>query len=416
MSIKNEEDVKEIEIEKEDNFEKENNLEKEVQAERVVKNIHAQDSIRRRYRTIDLIMGIAVISIVFSSGIGVVGELPAFLGFSKWNGITFGDLGLPLLLFCICFLIPSEIEFDLKKKKSFKDIVLKKISIGIVLFLIGLVINLIEAKNFNSFRIMGILQLISIVYMICSLIYIVFRKFNFKTTVIATFLIIIGLLGLVGYYFVGAKFGNNLNTCLAYFVDSKVMPGHFGDFERYGIIATASAMFYGCLAAAGGSFLCNRRVEERDKINRILILGMLFVIIALLMEKSCPYNANILSPSFMMIVLGGCFVVFSALFGVFDLNRSKFSNLLSFPFVVMGSSAVFVVGLNELIRNTLFSIKINSISRGCWLGLDKWMVLDLFSDIFGSGSRTIGFIIIYLMIIFCMMLYLYAKRIFIRFK
>lgn len=374
------------------------------------------DPLKRRYTTVELIMGVAVIAIICSSGIGVLGEMPAFLAFSKWNGISFGDLGLPLLLASVCFMIPTEVELDVKRKKSFKEICIKKVKVGIILFVIGILINLIGAWNFNSFRIMGILQMIAVVYMVGSLLYVLFRRFNFKLSVIAVFLTAIGLAGLAGYYFASANFGDTAKTCLAYFVDSKVMPGHIGDFERYGIMSTVSALCGGCLAMAAGSFLCNRRVENRDKSNKILIMGMFFVIIALLMERNCPYNASVMSPSFVMIVLGGYCVAFAALFGIFDLNRSKTSHLVSRPFVVMGASPVFVVGLNEFIKNTLFKINVYSVAMGTGLKLDEWIVIDTLSEIFGDTTRMIAFLVMYLLLIFVLMLYLYAKKIYIRFK
>lgn len=374
------------------------------------------EPLKRRYTTVELIMGVAVIAIICSSGIGVLGEMPVFLAFSKWNGISFGDLGLPLLLASVCFMIPTEVELDVKRKKSFKEICIKKVKVGIILFVIGILINLIGAWNFNSFRIMGILQMIAVVYMVGSLLYVLFRRFNFKISVIAVFLTAIGVVGLAGYYFASANFGDTAKTCLAYFVDSKVMPGHIGDFERYGIMSTVSALCGGCLAMAAGSFLCNRRVENRDKSNKILIMGMFFVIIALLMERNCPYNASVMSPSFVMIVLGGYCVAFAALFGIFDLNRSKTSHLVSRPFVVMGASPVFVIGLNEFIKNTLFKINVYSVAMGTGLKLDEWIVIDTLSEIFGDTTRMIAFLVMYLLLIFVLMLYLYAKKIYIRFK
>lgn len=381
-----------------------------------LKEVIGGEVLRRRYTTVELIMGIAVISIICSSGIGVLGEMPVFLAFSKWNGISFGDLGLPLLLASVCFMIPTEVELDVKRKKSFKEICIKKVKVGIILFVIGILINLIGAWNFNSFRIMGILQMIAVVYMVGSLLYVLFRRFNFKISVIAVFLTAIGVVGLAGYYFASANFGDTAKSCLAYFVDSRVMPGHIGGFERYGIMSTVSALCGGCLAMAAGSFLCNRRVENRDKSNKILIMGMFFVIIALLMERNCPYNASVMSPSFVMIVLGGYCVAFAALFGIFDLNRSKTSHLVSRPFVVMGASPVFVVGLNEFIKNTLFKINVYSVAMGTGLKLDEWIVIDTLSEIFGDTTRMIAFLVMYLLLIFVLMLYLYAKKIYIRFK
>ncbi|MED9948070.1 MAG: hypothetical protein U0J50_07455 [Peptacetobacter hiranonis] len=57
-----------------------------------------------------------------------------------------------------------------------------------------------------------------------------------------------------------------------------------------------------------------------------------------------------------------------------------------------------------------------SVARGCGLRLDEWLVVDVLSAVFGSGSRMIGFLVIYILLIFVLMLYLYSKKIYIRFK
>lgn len=51
-----------------------------------------------------------------------------------------------------------------------------------------------------------------------------------------------------------------------------------------------------------------------------------------------------------------------------------------------------------------------SVARGCGLRLDEWLVVDVLSAVFGSGSRMIGFLVIYILLIFVLMLYLYSKK------
>ena len=133
------------------------------------------------------------------------------------------------------------------------------------------------------------------------------------------------------------------------------------------------------------------------------------MIIALLMERNCPYNASVMSPSFVMVVLGGYCVVFAALFGVFDLNRSKISHIVSRPFVVMGASPVFVVGINEFLKNTLFKVNVCSVARGCGLRLDEWLVGCIICGIW-KWKQNDRILVIYILLIFVLMLYLYSKK------
>ncbi len=48
--------------------------------------------------------------------------------------------------------------------------------------------------------------------------------------------------------------------------------------------------------------------------------------------------------------------------------------------------------------------------------LDKWIIVDLLSEVFGQGSRTVAFIVVYILLWFSVTLFMYGKRIFIRVK
>lgn len=374
------------------------------------------DYIKKRYRSVDMIIGIALIAVIFSSGIGISDEIPKFLKLSSWNGISFGDLGVPILVLAFCFMIPTEVEFDLKNKLDFKQIAIKKAEIGAVIFLLGILINLVGSGFSANFRIMGILQFIGIVYLVVSLIYIVFKRFKFKQNVIGIILVIIGTVGTIGYFAFSSKYGYNMKTCLAYFVDSKVLAGHFAGFERYGIISTISAIFAGLIATAGGCFICDRKSSSKDKSIRILIVGMALIIISLILERKCPYNVNIYSPSFVMLATGGFLIVLSGMLLTFDSMRIKELNLISSPLVVFGASPIFLVVINEILINTLFKANVYSVSLATKIPLDKWIIVDLLSEVFGQGSRTVAFIVMYSLLWFAVTLFMYGKRIFIRVK
>ena len=374
------------------------------------------DYLKRRYRAVDMLIGLSMIAIILSSGVGIADEMPKFLMISKWNGISFVDLGVPVLVLAICFMIPTEIEFDLKNRLDFKKIAIKKLKIGGSLILMGVIFNFIFSGFSANFRIMGILQFIGIIYMLVSLIYVVFKRFKFKQNVIGIILIIIGVIGTIGYFIVSKNFGYDMNTCLAYVVDSKVLSHNFIGFERFGIISTLSAVFAGVVVAGGGCFVCDKRSSSKDKSIRILIVGMALIIVSLILERKCPYNVNIWSPSFVMIISGGFLIVLSGMLVIFDDMKIKGLNLISSPFIIFGASPIFLLAINEILVNGLFKLQVYSVSLARHINLDDWIVVDLLSEVFGQGSRSVAFALVYLALCFAMMLFMYGKRIFIRFK
>ena len=96
--------------------------------------------------------------------------------------------------------------------------------------------------------------------------------------------------------------------------------------------------------------------------------------------------------------------------------RIKELNLISSPLVVFGASPIFLVVVNEILINTLFKANIYSVSLATKIPLDKWIIVDLLSEVFGQGSRTVAFIVVYILLWFAVTLFMYGKRIFIRVK
>lgn len=399
-----------IEINKNKINEKESNK-KKVNKKEINKKEqnHIKKELNKRFISIDIIKGIAIITIILASGLGVSDELPKYLLLSSWNGIKFVDLGVPVLVLATCFMIPSNIERDLKRKICYKDIIIKKLIVGISTFLIGLLLNVITSSDINHFRIMGILQFISIVYIIVSLIYIAFRKFNLKINVLGIILLVLGSIGLILYFIISKKFGNDMKNCLALFVDSRVLKGHFYTFERYGMISTISAIFSGIISLSGGTFLLDKKSDVKEKMNRLIILGMGLIIISLILEKTCPHNVNIWSSSFSFIVLGSFMIVESIMYFLFDFEKNFKLYKLFYPLIMFGKNSFLLLVITEVLKNTLFKLNVYSIAMGKGVSFGKWIVIDCLSEIFGSSSRAIVFLILYLIICLISMIFIHEN-------
>lgn len=414
--------VKAVDKEKADEIErytkKEKNIkEKKPTEENFVHRFDKKEKIRTkksylktRYMSIDTIRGISIIAIIFASGLGISEELPKYLYLSSWNGITFADLGVPVFILSTCFMIPTKVEIDIRKKLGYKEISIKKIKKGVILFLSGILLNIIVSRDFNHFRIMGILQFLGIIYILLNMLYIVFRRFKFKINVTGIIVLILGIIGSLLYFMISKKFGYDIKNCLAYFVDSKVFAGHFVNFERYGIVSTISAIFAGMIGLAGGSFVCDKKIVDKEKSTRLMIMGMALIIIALIIERNCPYNVNIWSPSFVMLVSGGFSILFSVMYIIFDVDVNDKLDLLLSPFVVLGSNSILLIVLNEILVNTILKMDVYSVAMGDKIGFSKWVIIDMLSEIFGESSRSIAFVAIYLMICFMFMLFIYKNK------
>ena len=131
-----------------------------------------------RLRSLDAFRGLTVAAMILVNNPGDWGHIYAPLGHAPWNGWTPTDLIFPFFL----FIVGVSITFALKRPESASQAlysqqdevpgaVSKIVRRGLMLFALGLFLNLFPRFDFSTVRIMGVLQRIGLVYIACALIY-----------------------------------------------------------------------------------------------------------------------------------------------------------------------------------------------------------------------------------------------------
>jgi predicted acyltransferase len=276
----------------------------------------------------------------------------------EWNGFSFYDLIFPLFMFIAGVAVPFSFASHFSKGDSSAQLHWRIIRRGILLILLGLVINGILrfnfevyfkqdasghrqlVTNFSHVRFCSVLGRIGLAYVFAALIALHTRPRN-------QFLTAIGLL--LGYWaalkFIpipgfetGSLFpGENVGD----FVDRNVLPGHMYKVVRdpEGLFSTIPAIATVLFGVMAGHWL--RRVDRGGltKAGGLALAACVSLGVAWLWNMTFPFNKNLWTSSFVLWTTGWSLLLLSLFYLVIDVWKIQG---WAFFFVVIGANAITI--------------------------------------------------------------------------
>ena len=121
-----------------------------------------------RLESLDAFRGFAIASMVLVNNPGDWAHLHAPLAHAAWNGWTFTDLVFPFFLFAAGASMAISVDRRLKGRQGSEGLVRDLARRAAVIFLVGLVLNLVPAFDFSTVRIPGVLQRIALCILIAA--------------------------------------------------------------------------------------------------------------------------------------------------------------------------------------------------------------------------------------------------------
>ena len=123
-----------------------------------------------RIKSLDIYRGLTIISMVIVNSYGNEEHAYSFLKHAEWHGWKIADLIAPIFL----FIMGISMSYSFKKRKNKntlkKEQYKKIIRRSFTLFILGIITYNFPFYNLSSIRIMGVLQRVSIVYLMASII------------------------------------------------------------------------------------------------------------------------------------------------------------------------------------------------------------------------------------------------------
>ncbi|NJN38644.1 MAG: DUF1624 domain-containing protein [Acaryochloridaceae cyanobacterium CSU_3_4] len=337
-----------------------------------------------RLRSLDVFRGIAIAGMLLVNQAGLVEQTYPQLRHADWHGWIWADLVFPFFL----FIVGAAMAFSLAKARTNRTPPLaiygRICQRSALLFLLGLFLNGFWFYDLRTLRVMGILQRISLTYLLAALVVLkVPRKGQWAITVV--------LLG--GYWLALAflpvpDFGVGQLTRTGNFdayVDRLVLgTAHLYAGDQFhsmgdpeGLFSTLPAISTVLLGYFTGDWLRQRVSGLKIKTSRqsfiLTFYGLISLGLGLLWNFWFPINKKLWTSSYVLFSVGISLILLAACYELIEVRRiSRWSK----PFEVLGLNAITIFVASVLGIKILVLTPIGS--RDQPVNLFAWLFENLF--------------------------------------
>jgi predicted acyltransferase len=314
---------------------------------------------KERLLSLDAFRGFTIAGMILVNNPGSWNHVYPLLLHSKWTGCTPTDLVFPFFLFIAG--VSMWFSFKTFKYELSKSVTIKIVRRSLVIFMVGAFLNAFPFIDFewHTFRIMGVLQRISIAYFFAAFLCILLSRRN---------LIILSVLILACYYlllnFGGSSEPFSLEGNLVKHLDISILgESHlyngFGiPFDPEGLLSTLPSVVSIISGFLIGNFL--EKIQNKEfSLRRLILTGISLIIAGLLFSFVMPVIKALWTSSYVLLTSGMACVILSLFVFLIDMKGMK---KIAQPLVVFGSNSLFIYGFSGVLGTLLYIIPLGKES------------------------------------------------------
>lgn len=368
----------------------------------------------KRFIALDVFRGMTICLMLMVNFPGSQENTYAPLLHAKWNGFTPADLVFPSFLFAV----GNAMSFTISKWKTLKtsQVLFKIGKRTVTIFLLGYLLfwfpfqNLIAIHPFTfpSFadtRILGVLQRIALTYCIASL---MLYFWGTRRSIIISVAI------LVVYWFVLIFLGTgvdplNIHTNAVLRLDifflgkNQLLQNEGFAFDSEGLLSTLPAVTNVIAGYVAGEFI-RQHGKTYEGIAKLMIVGFLLFLIAILWNYGFPINKKLWTSSFALVSVGlDCMLLTCIIFCIEFLHFKKGI----FFFEVFGTNPLFIYIFSIALAVTTFFIPVGNTI------LIDWIYENMFRRA-GDYVGSLLFAVFYMLLCWSVCYLLHRKKIYIK--
>ena len=268
---------------------------------------------------------------------------------------------------------------------------------GMILVILGIIYNNgLSLQPLSEIRFGSVLGRIGLAYMFANIIFIYFKQ---RGQLIWTGALLLGYwLMLLFTSAPGFAPGDlTLEGNFVSYADRLLLPGHLyvnNIHDPEGLLATIPAIATCLLGILTGNFLKHSNATPTTKAVRILGSGAVLIAVSLLWNLVFPYNKNLWTSSFAMLVGGISMLLLAVFYYIIDVKYKKWA----FFFVVIGMNSILIYMSGHFIdwkytTNAFF----------------EWLV-----QLAGTPFNLLVFALCYIAVKWYFLYFLYKKKVFLR--
>ncbi|AFY44471.1 acyltransferase family protein [Nostoc sp. PCC 7107] len=373
-----------------------------------------------RLTSLDVFRGITIAAMILVNMAGVADDVYPLLAHADWHGCTPTDLVFPFFLFIVGVAMTFSLSKYTADNKPTSTVYLRIFRRAAILFALGLLLNVFWNKgvgtfDFSSIRIMGVLQRISLSYLLASLAVLNLPR---KGQWILAAVLLIGY-WLTMMYVPVPEYGAGVLTREgnfgAYF-DRLIIPQthlyagdgfkSMGDPE--GLFSTIPAVVSVLAGYFTGQWIRKQPVQTRTSVGLILF-GMGCLIIGWAWGWVFPINKKLWTSSYVIFTSGWALLLLAACYELIEVRLIK---RWSKPFEIMGLNAIALFVASVLLIKILAKTKIGTGETV--LSTYNWIYQNIFASWAGTFNGSLLFALVTVLLWWAVAILMYRQRWFLK--
>jgi len=366
-----------------------------------------------RLLSLDVFRGITVAAMTLVNNPGDWGHIYPPLEHAEWNGCTPTDLVFPFFLFIVGVSIVYAMENKKQDPEQHKKLFWNVIRRGVILFSLGLILNLFPTFQFSTVRIPGVLQRIAVVYLITGLLYLYQNK---KSLLLIFWAILVVYFLIMTFVPVPGLGYANLNpeTNLGAWIDRSILTeAHLWKssktWDPEGILTDLPAVATCIFGVLIGTFLKRKDQEAAQKVAWLFTIGVLATVAGLIVDLFFPINKALWTSSYVLYCGGLATLGLTLLYWLVDVQgHRRFTKF----FVVFGVNPITVFFLSGIIPRIMSRSTL--MLHGKPVDSKSYLYETFFTPYFSPVNASLAGGLTYVLIWFIILWPMYRKNIIIK--
>jgi predicted acyltransferase len=377
--------------------------------------------------SLDIFRGITIAAMILVNDPGSWSHVYPPLEHAEWNGWTPTDLIFPFFLFIVGVSMTLSFASRIARGLTRGSLAIHVVRRSVLIFAIGLFLNGLPYFDFQTIRIMGVLQRIALCYLAAGLLYLATCRqsaaaggkagvrANIGAIAAVALILLVGYWALITFVPVPGYGAGHLgkDDNLGAYVDRALMNGHLWSesktWDPEGLLSTLPAIATALIGILAGEWLRSPRKGRRKALG-LVVAGTALLLAGRLLHPYFPINKNLWTSTFVLFTSGFAMLLLAPCYWLVDLRGWR---KWATPFLVFGMNAILAYALAAIVSETSIDFEfVGSGGRG--QTLHGWLYDKFFIPYASPANASLAFAVFFVVLILVPLYPLYRRKIFVR--